>query len=242
MALNAKKAGGGERKFVEQPLLEAGNYPARLVQIIDFGLQAQRPFQGKDKAPIQEIGLTYELLDAFMVDEGGKELEDKPRWMSEQMAFHGLFAERAKSTQRYHAFDPQEVQEGNWPAFLEAPCMVTVVHNPNPKNPERPYENIGNVTPMRPRDAANAPELKNKAAYFDLDEPDAEMFAKFPQWIREKIQGNLNYKGSKLEALVGAAPKKDEAKPKNEAKAPKEVDQNDPPFDGGVDVGEDNPY
>ncbi len=234
MALNAAKAGnGGDRKFVEQPILDIGNYPARLVQIIDFGLQAQRPFQGKDKPPIQEIGLTYELLDAFMVDEEGKEIEDKPKWLSEQMAFHNLAADRAKSTQRYLAFDPQNTQNGDWPAFLEAPCMVTVVHNPNPKNPDRPYENIGNVAPMRARDAANAPPLKNKAGFFDLDNPDVEMFTKFPQWIREKIQSNLNYKGSKLEALVGAA------KPKEEKKEPpkQEAQKEDPPFDT-----EDSPY
>ena len=235
MALNASKVAGGGGNRVEQPLLEVGNYPARLVQIIDFGLQAQRPFQGKDKPPAQEIGLTYELLDAFMVDENGKELLDKPKWMSEQMAFHNLKADKAKSTMRYHAFDPQETQGGDWSKFLEAPCMVTVVHNPNPKNPERPYENIGNVSPMRPRDAANAPELKNKAAIFDLDAPDAEMFAKFPQWIREKIQANLNYKGSKLESLVGAPQKKQEAK--KEEKPAKE----EPPFDGGTDTDE-NPY
>ena len=61
MALNANKAGGDN--FVPQANIAPGSYPARLVQIIDLGLQAQKPYQGKDKAPVQEIMFTYELVD-----------------------------------------------------------------------------------------------------------------------------------------------------------------------------------
>ena len=71
--LNAKKRQYTNRPPVE--LLEANNYPARVVQVIDLGLQAQRPYQGKDKPPAYEIMLTYELGTEFMRDED----EIKPR-------------------------------------------------------------------------------------------------------------------------------------------------------------------
>ena len=39
MALNARKIKSKSSKFIEQPLLAADNYPARVAQIIDLGLQ-----------------------------------------------------------------------------------------------------------------------------------------------------------------------------------------------------------
>ena len=52
MALNLNKP-GGNKNFVAQANIEAGVYPARLVQIIDLGLQPQKAYQGKEKAPAQ---------------------------------------------------------------------------------------------------------------------------------------------------------------------------------------------
>ena len=232
MTLNAKNVaggnGGGNR--VAQETLEPGNYPARLVQIIDFGLQPQRPYMGKDKPPAQEIGLTYELVDAFMKDEEGNELEDKPRWISETMPLHNLQNTKARSTERYKAFDPDEVHGGDWTQVIGDPCMVTVVNN---AKGDKVYENVGNVTQMRARDAAKCPELKNPVKVFDLDDPDMEVFAKLPKWIQEKIQGNLNFKGSKLEKLVG--------KPASKKEELKKVEQEDAPFDAD-DAGDNNPY
>lgn len=230
MALKAPK-GNSQENRVEQPIIEADVYPGRLVQIIDFGLQAQKPYQGQDKKPAQEIMLTYELSDCFMVDEDGKELEDKPRWISETLPFYGLFADKAKSTQRYKAFDPSEEFEGDFSKCIGLPCNITIVNN---KKGEKVYTNVANVAPMAARKAAALPELKNDPKVFDLDDPDLEIFKKFPKWIQDKIQGNLNYKGSKLEALLGGA----KAPEKKEA-APKKKQEEEPPFEADED---DNPY
>ena len=43
MALNAAKASGSNNNRVEQPSIEIGNYPGRLVQILDLGLPAFDP-------------------------------------------------------------------------------------------------------------------------------------------------------------------------------------------------------
>jgi hypothetical protein len=107
MALNSKALPKPKGKdFVEQPNIDPGVYPARIVQIIDFGLQPQKPYKGEEKKPQYEIGITYELVDVFMIDKDGNEVEDKPRWISETLPFYGLEADRAKSTQRYNAADP----------------------------------------------------------------------------------------------------------------------------------------
>lgn len=244
MALNAKKIqapAGGDR--VEQDNLEAGVYRARIVQILDYGVQPQRAYAGKDKAPAQEIGVTYELLDEFMKDEDGNEIEDKPRWISENFPLHSLKADMAKSTKRYQALDPKEVHEGNWPDLIGMPCMVTVVNNPGKEG--KVYDNVGNVSAMRPKDAANAPELVNDPKVFDLDDPDMEVFAKLPKWIQDKIASNLNFKGSALEKAIGGGAKEEGVVKKIRAAAGKAEkaaaikDEGTPPFDTDE---EDNPY
>lgn len=213
MALVANKTqSSSSASRVEQPVLDVGNYPGRLVQIIDLGVQLQRPYQGQEKPPAHEIMLTYELVDSFMVDANGKELEDKPRWISETFPLRSLEADKAKSTQRYKALDPSSEFDGDFSRCIGVPVNVTIVHGGINKNTNKPYENVGNISTMRARDAEKCPELVNPPKVFDLDNPDMKVFTALPQWLQEKIKGNLHYKGSKLEALAGAPAKKEESK------------------------------
>lgn len=237
MTLNAKKVPStGKSNRVEQPILEAGGYPARVVQILDLGLQPQRPYQGEDKPPAYEIQLTYEFSDVFMVDEEGNELEDKPRWISETFPLRSLEADLAKSTKRYKALDPEEVHGGDFGLLLDTPCMVTVVVN---KKGDKVYENVGNVGPMRARDVAKCPELKNTPKFFALDEPDLDVFNALPKWLQDKITSNLEFKGSLLEELLSSTEGKEKTKPTKGKAKPAPVDEEDPPFDAD---GEDAPY
>lgn len=220
MSLNANKSGG--ENFVPQANIAPGSYPARLVQIIDLGLQAQKPFQGKDKPPVQEIMFTYELVDEFMKDDEGNDIEDKPRWISESMPFHGLFADKAKSTQRYNAFDPSGAYDGDLTKAIGIALNVAVVNN---AKGDKVYDNVGTVASMRPKDAEKCPALKNPTKVFDLDAPDMEVFGKLPKWVQDKIKGNLNYNGSALQKALGENASK-EAK-KEPEKAPEyEAEEN----------------
>ena len=48
--------------------------------------------------------------------------------------------------------------------------------------------------------------LVNDQTVFSLDNPDAEVFNSFPDFLQEKIKGNINFEGSLLEAtLTGGA-------------------------------------
>lgn len=236
MGLNANKPNKGNKNFVAQANIVPGTYPARLVQLIDLGMQPQRAFMGKEKPPAQEIMLTYELVDEFMKDEAGNDIEDKPRWLSETLPYFGLHADKAKSTRRYLAFDPNQDFEGDFTRAVGAPINLTVVNNPGKEG--KVYDNVADLSPMRPRDAANCPQLVNPTKVFDLDKPDMEVFNALPEWVQEKIKSNLNFQGSPLQkALAGEqfdqkeAPKAD--KPKAKAKAAPVVEEDD---------GDDNPY
>jgi hypothetical protein len=192
--------GGGDR--VLQPTLEVGTYPGRLVQFIDLGIQPQRPYKGEEKPPAHLARLVYEFGDVFMVDKDGNELEDKPRWINETIPMNRLEADLAKSTKRYKALDPNMDFDGDFAALVGQPCMITIVHGENKKDLTRPYENIGNISTMRAKEAAKAAPLKNPTTVFLLDEPDMEIFHKLPSWLTDEIKGNLGFSGSALEAAL----------------------------------------
>ncbi len=208
MALKAPK--GNDKSFTPQENLEPGTYKARLVQLIDLGLQPQRPFQGQEKKPAYEIMLTYELVDEFMKDEKGEDIEDKPRWISESFALHSLSNDRAKSTKRYEAFDKEHVFDGDFTKCVGQPVLVTIVNN---KVGDKVYDNVANLAAMRAKDAANCPELVNGTKVFDLSSPDMEVFNALPQWLQDKIKGNLEFNGSALAKKLGVSNKD---KPKEE--------------------------
>lgn len=232
MALNAKKQQtGGGNKGPEQEPLEAGNYPARLVQIISLGLQAQRPYQGQEKPPVEMIRFTYELVDEFMKDENGEEILDKPRWISEDMPFHNLDADLSKSTKRYKVLDPEIEHGGDWTALIGAPLTVTVVQNPGKgKHAGKVFVNVGGTAAMRARDAQKCPELVNDPKIFDLDEPDMEVFGAFPEWLQDKIKDNLEFEGSPLQAALGGEAAAPAAQAEPAPQAEDEEDDEDRPF------------
>lgn len=228
-ARNIKSANKGP----EQPALDSGSYPARTVQIIDLGVQPQRPFKGEEKPPAHEVMLTYEFADEFMKDENGEDIEDKPRWLSETFPLRSLDADLATSTKRYKALDPKEDFGGDFTQLIDIPCTVLVVQNAGTgKNVGKVYTNIQSLSAMRPRDAAKAPDLVNPPKVFVLDEPDLEVFKSLPQWLQDKIKSNLDFEGSALqEALEGPqedSKPKGKAEPKAKAKpAPEEAPEDD---------------
>ena len=199
MSIDASKVG---RNSNWSPALESGSYPGRLVLVVDLGLQNQRDYQGEKKPPAREILLTYEFADEFMKDEDGEDILDKPRWLSESFPLYNLDSERAKSTLRYKALDPIMQHGGDFTQLLGYGVNITVMQNPNKKNPERPWENVGGLTAMRLKDIEKLPELVNESVAFDLEEPALDNFMMLPKWIQKRILENLEFRGSLLERML----------------------------------------
>jgi len=188
---------------MKKEILEAGVYPGRLVQVIDLGMQEQRDWQGEAKGPKYELMATYEFSDEFMKDEDGEDILDKPRWLSETFPFFNLGAEKAKSTLRYNALDPNGDKKGDWSKLLSTPVNITVIVNAGKgKNTGKFYENIAGISPMRAKDVDKCPPLVNPTKVFDLGNPDLDVFKALPEWIRDKIMNNLEFNGSSLATLL----------------------------------------
>lgn len=222
-SLKAPKAGNGGSGG-QRPELEAGTYPARLVQVIDLGLQPQRPYQGQPKPPKHCIMTTYELNDEFMLDDEGNVDEDRPLWVGEDLPMNPLTSDLAKSTKRYLALDPEQHHEGDWSAVVGEAVNVTIVLN---KSGERVYQNIASTAPMRAKDKDRMAPLKNEPKIFALSDPDLSVFTSLPEWIQEKIKSNLEYAGSELEKLLGGEGDKGEEKPKAKPEAKPKAEESD---------------
>lgn len=232
MALNAKKI-AGNNAGPKQQAIEPGTYPVRIVQIIDLGIQEQRPFQGKEKPPAHEIMITYEFCDEFVKDEDGNDQLDKPRWLSETIPLFNLKADKAKSTQRYNAFDPTDSCDGDFTRLVGLPGLITVV---NKNYEDKVYNNVFSAAAVRAKEADRMPPLVNEPRVFVLDEPDMEVFENLPEWIQDKIKKNLHFQGSALQkALKGAVGNNnDKAKvdpqPKKEEQPQDDVGAEDAPW------------
>lgn len=232
MALNAREVPSNSKPV---PPVDAGSYPARLVQLIDLGIQPQS-YNGEVKAPKQEIMTTYELLDEFMKDEDDEDITDKPRWFSENFALNSLESELAKSTKRYYSLDPNEEFKGDWTKLISTPCMVTLIQQQGKgPNAGRTYNKIANVSAMRPKEAQKAAELVNEAKVLSLDTPDVDVFLSLPQWVQDKIKGGLEFDGTVLAKALAKNGKKPEAKKKVEV-----VEDDTIPFEEDKPESEDN--
>jgi hypothetical protein len=212
MALVASNetTGGG----FEKSLLEESNYMARVVQVIDMGIQPQRAFQGQEKPPVQQIRVTYELVTEFL--EGD---ETKPRWISEQFPLYSLGSDRAKSTKRYLMLDPTREHKGDWSKLVGSPCLVHVTKWVS-KDGSKEGNGVGSVG--KPLSGMPVPELVNEGSFFDYDAPNMDMFTAFPDWLKELLTEAGNYPGSALQQALGGD-------------APAPVDE-DAPFDEDIPV------
>lgn len=244
MPVNAKTAAQGEGgDFVRQTPMDEGTYPARVVQAIFYGMQPQNPYGGKDKEPRDEVGYTYEFLDEFCLDDEGEEDESLPRWVSESFPVFNLSADKAKSTKRITALDPDDDLDGDFLKVVGTPCVVTislVADKKNkgtleePKDGDKWYNNVTNVSPMRPKDVKKAPELVNPMVVFDVEEPNEAVFKEFPEWTQKKLKSHLGYEASPLQEMVenmddnegDDAPAKDDKPAKKKKKKKHKKDKN----------------
>lgn len=192
MKIKGKVGAGGGGDRVEQEAMAEGTYPARLVQIIHMGTQPQRPFKGQPKPDADSLMTTYEFLDEFVKDEAGNDVEDKPRWLSEDFPLKSLDLDKAKSTARYKALDPDIEHDGDWVALVGAPVMVQVGSYKNREGKVR--NKILSTAPMRAKDAKNAPELVNPPKIFSVLEPDMEILGSLPQWIQDLLTASPEFK------------------------------------------------
>lgn len=180
-------------------VIEAGMHPARIVQIVDVGLQKQRAWQGEEKSPAFELRVTFEFPTQRIEIDG----ESRPMWKTKviKMSSH----EKSTCYKWYNKLDPTGKFGGDWSKLLNAECLALVVHNAGKgKHEGKIFDDVADVNP--PLAGMPVPELENPAVLFDLTSPDVELFNSFPEWLQNIIKGNLEFENSKLQRLLDGDP------------------------------------
>ena len=164
--------------------LEDGNHLARIVSVIDFGLQPQTDWQTKEpKEPKEVVMITYETPNETIEieDKEGNKTE-KPRWISKEytLSFHEMAALR----KLVNALNPnlESLDE-----LLNVPCMITVGSTST--------GNAKITAVSKPMKGMEVPELAGDSFYFDFSEPNMELFNGLYEWQQNKIKEALNYNG-----------------------------------------------
>ena len=183
----------------QRPLIEAGQQLARIVQVIDLGLQTQRPFKGEEKGPAYEVYLTFEFPDQ-RIEIGG---ESKPMWKSTRFKLSS--DDRSTCFKWYNRLDPKGLQGGEWTKLVDTPCIAFVAHAQGKgKNANRTFDNVTDV--MAVMKGLTVAPLENPSVTFDLTKPNEDVFKAFPDWLQNVIKENLEYDGSKLQRMLEGTP------------------------------------
>jgi len=169
---------------------EDGNYPARLVQIVELGIQPMEDWQtGEAKDPKPRCFLTFEF-PTELIEVGG---EEKPRWYGKEYTISAH--ELAGMLKVVKALDPAG-EEMDLTKLIGKPCMVEIGTTSTGK------PKIVSVSKLMK--GVSVDELANAPVVVELDDLDKAAYGKLPDWLKEKITGALDYEGSDAQLVIEA--------------------------------------
>lgn len=174
-------------------LAPAGNHLARCYRVIDLGTQ-KIVWQGVPKAA-KKVQIVWELHGE---DSDGNPLTtDKGLPLSVQRRFTPSLGAKATLRSilvswRGRPFTPEELEGFALKNILGAWCMLTITHE---HRNEKTYANVSSVTSVPATiKKMGLPEPVNDLVWFDIDEPDMDVFNAFPDYLKEVIQNSPEWK------------------------------------------------
>lgn len=164
--------------------LEDGNHLARIVSVIDCGLQPQTDWQTKeDIDPKTIVMITFETPNETieMEDKEGNKTV-KPRWITKEytLSFHEMAALRK-------LVDALKPDLEDLAELLNLPCMINIGSTIS--------GNAKIVGVSKPMKGMEVPELFGDSFHFDFSHPNMELFNGLYEWQQNKIKGALDYNG-----------------------------------------------
>jgi len=184
-ARSTKPRGSSNREYPE-----AGTYTARLVGLTDLGHQDGFVYQGKEIESSWKVEFTYELVDTKMED-------GRPFWVNEEVSVNDFEGEGITSTMmaRVRTLDKANESDNgkDLTKLLDKPCMVTVIINDNGYPKLKGQAAVSGVPVGLP-----ITELRNDIFSFDMDNPNMDLYAKFPEFKQTKLKTSLNFDETEL--------------------------------------------
>lgn len=168
-------------KVREQPAKD--NYLARVVGVVNIGLQPGYVWQGEEIDPSNKVEVTFELVTTEMSD-------GRPFHVSKEFTN----SKASKNTQAL--FTACNVDDMDWSLLVNRPCLVTVDQN------DKGYSRVKNVAGVP--SGIPVADLRNPSYVFDMEDenPDLKMFQSFSEFRRNKITSALNYGDTPLAKAI----------------------------------------
>lgn len=186
MALKLKESGGSF------PIVSDGPHMARLVSIIDLGVQSQPDYNGEKRNPVQKIQLTFEVVDELLSD-GSVPLVFETVTNSSH--------EKSTLVKVLNALGLKDLGANfDIGQALGRPVQLNIEHRTTQKG--RTFPKITAYMPARAN--ADVAEAKTDLALFDYDEPDLALLGSMPVFMIEKLKSALNFSGSAVQKALDA--------------------------------------
>lgn len=174
-----------------------------------------------------------------------KNLEDKPRWFDFEFTYNpdGFMGENSHIYKFAKAIDALEVAPNleqniqghpakNLPDWLTEPLIIGLVQytKQSGKNAGQVANKVATFGPMKSKEKKEAKPLVNPTVFFDMSEPDMEVFGKLPGGdspyaIKNRITSGVDFHQTKLAALLGVGSGKVETGTVANAASEEEVDE-----------------
>lgn len=155
-----------------------------------------------------------------------KNIEDKPRWFDFEFTYNtdGFMGDNSHIYKFMKAVDALQVAPNLEQGIVghEAKALKDLLGEPlvvglvqytksSGKNAGKVDNKVATFSPMKKKDQKDARPLINPTVYFDMGEPDLEVFNKLPggdsDWaVKTRITKGIDFVGSKLHQLLGGAP------------------------------------
>ncbi len=191
MALNFSET----KKRVDYGRVEDGTYPARVVRIIDFGLQYATDFKTGDVKKYDDgndviqhkVWIDFELPTETIDIDGVK----KPRWYGKEYTVSSH--EKAAIQALLKAADPDgkaTMKGKNVVGLLGLPVMLTIGSTSTGK------AKVAGIT--RLIKGMSVDPLANPTLFFDLDEATYKDFELLPEWMQKRIKDGVDFESTGL--------------------------------------------
>ena len=169
------------KKTSNRVLTPEGAHPARIVKIIDFGIQQNKGYDG-EMEDTHQVKVTFELpeeLHTFDEDKG-----PQPKWES-PFPYKFSYHKKAKLTQHFKPIAGKDWDDDfDIENLLGKECLVTIEHKVSDGDT---YSNIVAVSAVP--SGMKVKDLENDPIYYSIEEHgfEGDVWDMLSDWEQEKI-------------------------------------------------------
>jgi hypothetical protein len=183
---NAKDSGTFERELIPH-----GTHAARCARVIEIGKQYSNLYDNESNKVVIVLSLPHVLMNI-----GG---EEKQAFISNPFGITISNNDKSSMKQYTRALDPKG-EATSLGDFLNKVCQVFVTHR---TKDDKTFARLDSVAPILP--GFPVPELDTEPLWFQWNKPDADVWAKLPDFQKELIKKATNYAGSYVEEMVNGS-------------------------------------